>query len=62
MKIKCTKCKVEKEANDKNFGKDRRTSNGFNSQCKECVHERMKKYIPKVKNGWQNMWIGGKTI
>lgn len=46
---RCTKCKIEKELNNKNFVKDKRIKRGFKSYCKNCLHTQQSIYR-KTKN------------
>jgi hypothetical protein len=55
MKKKCTKCKVEKPADEKHFTRRFTNSDGLSSWCRQCKKENSK---PPMKNSWQKMWIG----
>ena len=54
MKKKCTKCKIEKPADEKHFPRRYTNSDGLGSWCRECKKEYCK---PAEKNGWMNMFI-----
>lgn len=57
MKMRCKKCKTEKEVNEQHFRKSRRNLYGYDLTCRECrkLEERKK---PSVKDAWLNMYIG----
>lgn len=42
MKV-CSKCKIEYEVTAENFGPDKRTSDGFQPQCRGCCRAAVKK-------------------
>ncbi|MCP4763385.1 MAG: hypothetical protein GY870_16555 [archaeon] len=46
----CPGCKVKKELNSENFGKDKNGPNGFKSRCKECKKLENKKYAHSKEN------------
>lgn len=60
MKRKCTKCKKEKELNDKNFYRQFIYSGGYTPQCKECMIKRGKVYGKKQSDidNWTKLFIG----
>lgn len=58
MKIKCTKCKVEKELNESNFFKKRHNLTGYSGECKVCTSNYKSKKYPKKRNDWMQLWVG----
>jgi hypothetical protein len=60
MKRKCTKCKQEKDLNDKNFNKSLLYSGGYTPSCKECLQEKGRVTSRKQSevDNWTKLFIG----
>ena len=44
----CTKCKFVKSITD--FHKDKHAKDGYSFKCKECMKQKLKDYIKKIKH------------
>ncbi len=60
MKKKCTKCKIPKEVNRKNFRYDIKFPDSYSPRCNECLNEYNKVNNKKVSDNynWSKLFLG----